>query len=1430
MSSHHPSFKSSGFGLVFKSLTKSLKTPNVPVQINPTVVGGSTDQDKLLTHIRSGLLPLRASAAAKLTESLQNFLVSSIPEIWYLARDMCSHRVQLSIRRTAVHLLIECIKHDEKSVSNRLMYFKDIVTYCNKGDAEYDLFLRALRVLTDDGKDIHDFCIYDTNTSLTDFLLLALTHLDKQQHLSMTIRFVCNCFKFNFGLLDDAAAESLIQMLIAMCYTHHSLLPDLMDTLKVVVVFGTVPGSLYTDFVHVCLYVYGVSDGDVAKCVGDTIIAMSYDSFYPLLSTLCDVLTNPETAKSDTLAPVRLALTVTTTTSTATSKDAAALRAAIGAVQLVEVLNVHCAQENKTTFSSSFAVVMRAIKQALQYDVPLLTTTILRSSDRLLARDSNISHLFTQLYPFHVWYVSTGMFDVMKQFRLSSDQDVSYWQSICLSLQALYDARLLQCPKDRLVEFFLQNPTLILPANIEFVLAYYREERLCVMGPFARDTTLRLLKYFYFTSLEAHLRIETLSIVKEAFDIGTSLFESYDEVLCEVFAKSLHEQDASVIEYLGDLFVHVSTKGLVSLFQELMAIHSPLHQRPTQDRLRTLVGSYRSVTTTSVSGRSSEHEAPIDPQVALCYAQALTKVFVITHTNDSAKATIAYKRMISMCDYAISTGNTRVALVLMRGLVRVRATTEGYVYLVKPSDMEGLSTTFGRNTLAGVAEENPLWVYPETFSYLPEEYFDKPNRKLLVGKDDVDPAPWLELVLGVMENVYDWDLYSFVWAHFCSQLANMALFAGQADLIVRLKGIVCDQLTLNLPQRLVLPSLNTKGDLQVAYVRTLSGLMGYHDLFSKQDEDNIVSALVIGLDSWDKTAVPCIHILTVCCYEIPMSIKKYLPVILSKLQTRLANPKSGGHTLEFLLSLIHLPTMTSNFTMDEFKRVFAVAFKYIQYANDMQHQTPEKVVQPLPKQGIDTKVDLVALTQVETHPLINRYLLELSYCVILTWFLKIDLNDRKLVSGYIVKNLILSNSSQTELDEEIVAVLDLLIRFTYSNMPVKNVNPGNSVKIHEDSSSSKWILGYSVISIDTNKVSGDTVFTIRRPGGVTILNLALDRSMVPSGQNVITSNHLLLQIFNNLAPNGKVKPIPVIEDAATMRAISTFDRIAIVDFHKIGLVYIGPGQSQAAEVLSNQVGSRAYQEFLLKIGQFIRLKHRRDWYVGGLDTESDVDGEYGLFWNDEMTQVIFHTTTLMPNNPNDVQFDLKKRHIGNNYTNVFFDESGLPFNFNMIPSQFNFLNIVILPNSITHEPYREVNRSEKFYRIKVLRREGTPGLFSACHFKLISEHQLPNYIRNLALLCDYFANTWHGNSQGSFLSNWTHRVKQLSLLRDRTLMNHKILMEEQQHEDDARARDTTASLLQQLHGTAASAHETRYEYLRGDESELYSLVEFNLYT
>lgn len=155
---------------------------------------------------------------------------------------------------------------------------------------------------------------------------------------------------------------------------------------------------------------------------------------------------------------------------------------------------------------------------------------------------------------------------------------------------------------------------------------------------------------------------------------------------------------------------------------------------------------------------------------------------------------------------------------------------------------------------------------------------------------------------------------------------------------------------------------------------------------------------------------------------------------------------------------------------------------------------------------------------------------------------------------------------------------------------------------------------------------------------------------------------------------------PVLVPNNILTAIKNLDRIPPYETHKIGVLYIGKGQAgKEAEILANEHGSVRYMEFLHKLGQLISLKEvdTRGTYIGGLEVSGD-DGKFAYLWKDDVLQVIFHVATLMPTKPNDLACTNKKRHIGNNYVTIVYNDSGEDHQINTIRVSTSINTITIL--------------------------------------------------------------------------------------------------------------------------------------------------------
>ncbi|KAI8074410.1 hypothetical protein BC940DRAFT_363392 [Gongronella butleri] len=269
---------------------------------------------------------------------------------------------------------------------------------------------------------------------------------------------------------------------------------------------------------------------------------------------------------------------------------------------------------------------------------------------------------------------------------------------------------------------------------------------------------------------------------------------------------------------------------------------------------------------------------------------------------------------------------------------------------------------------------------------------------------------------------------------------------------------------------------------------------------------------------------------------------------------------------------------------------------------------------------------------------------------------------------------------------------------------------------------------------------------------------------------------LYMQMINypDMAMEG-LPPLP--DDDATTRAIGNLDRIPVVDFHKIGLIYVRKGQTDEISILANDHGSPDYVKFLHGLGTLERLRGRQG-NTGGLDRANDIDGAYAYFWRDDVTEMVFHVATMMPTRlDRDPRCSGKKRHIGNDFiTIVYVDDVDTPFKFDTLPGQFNFINIIIRPYSkgsgsvkpmLTY-PWIQENT---FFHVTLQRRADMPvDIGPLGHGKLISAQSLPSFIRHVALHANIFAQIFHQYGAGGkreHVSHWRERLRHIRRIKDR---------------------------------------------------------------
>ncbi|CAE6432756.1 unnamed protein product [Rhizoctonia solani] len=724
-----------------------------------------------------------------------------------------------------------------------------------------------------------------------------------------------------------------------------------------------------------------------------------------------------------------------------------------------------------------------------------------------------------------------------------------------------------------------------------------------------------------------------------------------------------------------------------------------------------------------------------------------------------------------------------------------------------------------------------IWSIPDivpfdvAFGTRPSEGMTTYEQRIKPSDDGLLPQLWLPVsayvcvMIDLITTETDWEILSYALSHLPVQMSNKHLFCGPRtkSAIIRLLSELCtavyeDKLTANIG---TLPANLKATDITGLSYHTLTTLMSYHRTFNKQLQDDLLRTFLRGLNKNTTTVKPCLQALAIAAFELQPSTTKFLGEIVDKLSQIMSNPTIAGYILELLCIIGSIPALYANFTDDNYRRVFHVPLQYITL-----HNRPDSHAGPAGKESY-------ALTQ---HVLI------LAYYQIYIWFLALKLQDRPKHIPYITRHLLLANEHYAQVDEPTEVCFDWLARFTYANAESKPrmsslresvLNPPGSSGEGVVASKS-WVFGNSIITIKTLRHSGWLEIECRRPSGLSTFLCKLENVAAlglgeqVTGEIVDAATEAIGQMQNEggndqdapkegppsdapKIPSGllnpssvpplkemeldpsyfalQLSPYPDIRRASLRgrlvpnddllgRTLRSLDRVPVMDFHKVGIIYVGPGQIHEREILGNRAGSPAYTHFLDNIGRLIRLKDQKDLYTGGLDQHYDSDGQYAYAWWDVIIQMLYHTATLMPNREGDDQFAFKKLHIGNDYVRIIWNDSGKPYRFDTLATQFQYVNIVIEPHSVgTVAAFTSDAHREEFYKVVLQRAPGMPEFGMIGEFKIVSAKCLPAVVRQTSMLADFFAqiyvHTHHDTTREEYITPWRARLRQIRMFKSK---------------------------------------------------------------
>lgn len=685
-------------------------------------------------------------------------------------------------------------------------------------------------------------------------------------------------------------------------------------------------------------------------------------------------------------------------------------------------------------------------------------------------------------------------------------------------------------------------------------------------------------------------------------------------------------------------------------------------------------------------------------------------------------------------------------------------------------------------------------------------------------------------LLDVVRDEANPEILSYALCHLPLQLANKHFFCGPmtSKVMVPFTGIV-----LNVIQSNHLASRFSKARypeiLSLSY-HVLTVLVSYKRLFNRPILEAIVEAFQSGLNRYPVTVKPCLLGLTIAAFELQSQITRSLSKILGQLSLIVTNPAVSVHILEFLIILGNIPALYANFTEEDYKRVFTVALRYIQHHNhavsansQARSHALSQHLRAIAYYTIYVWFIAVKLPERPKYvPHITRNLLIANERkgvvevdepteVCFDWLARAAYGnaDPKPTRSFLGDVLTGGDedatlSQKTWLQGNAVITIKSLKRpgwvelecrrpsgMTRFHCRLENIRLGSLLDDVEDfseaglqtpkvSTTSSFVDLHSTVG-DMSSSSGES---IARENGIEVTGeseaaqsgvlVAPSMSTASTAERarevLIDPSFLALQVSpypdSRKVPRSTLVP-PTEEFKRTLRNL---DRVPVIDSHTIGVMYVAPSQITEEDILSNRHGSPAYTRFLHGLGRLIHLKNQKDVYTGGLDTYSDEDGKYTYAWWNDIIQVLYHVTTLMPNRSYDPQYAHKKKHVGNDYVRIVWNDSGVPYRFDTLKTEFQFANVVIEPHSAgVIGAYTNAIHDHEYFKVSCQRAAGMPEFGPLGEFKIISAESLPAYVREVSLLADFFAPVWvhtHRDTRtAEYVTNWRSRLQTIKRLR-----------------------------------------------------------------
>ena len=255
------------------------------------------------------------------------------------------------------------------------------------------------------------------------------------------------------------------------------------------------------------------------------------------------------------------------------------------------------------------------------------------------------------------------------------------------------------------------------------------------------------------------------------------------------------------------------------------------------------------------------------------------------------------------------------------------------------------------------------------YSFSPNVVCEKGEAELPEGTLVISLSRACMCVLRCLRDERDWSVLCQVLDRLPGTLQNKGLLSRYGKNISMFASALCSLFVPSHP----LPTINTpakfgRPEFHCAIYPVLAALASYNRNLEHDLRNKLIQCFECGLMSRTSNQV-CIVALTAFIFQMSGSMYKLLPAVLLNLSKISATVHISIPMLEFLSTLISLPKVLASFSSKQFLSVFAITLPY-------------------------------------TNPFkFNHYTVSLAHHVIIMWFLKCRLSNRRDFVKFIVKGL-----------------------------------------------------------------------------------------------------------------------------------------------------------------------------------------------------------------------------------------------------------------------------------------------------------------------------------------------------------------------------------------------------------------------------------------